>query len=539
MLEIEADGTLGHSLESFKSARPGADILDIVSNVAAKAHKNQLEVFRKTVDDASMFENQDPHTILVDIAKAQGLDKDIQNLALRAIIQAEKDSDELNTGLKGFVESPTPISLEWIELENFQAHGKTRFDFDGTGLNAIIGASDSGKTAVVRGLRWLLYNDPKGTEFIRFGESRATVRAHFSNGKTIERSRTQSSAGHYRITDSTGDTQEYTGFNHNVPIDVINAHQMPKTQLSKDVESSLNISYQLDGSFLIGESTSTRASVIGRLTGVHIVDAAIRETGKKVLNIQRDIKADLREEESLVERLATDFTDLPELQDEVNQLELLLAHGQKLEKKLTELQDIGEQYQDVCDTIQKSTQGLVKIIPVIAQTQTLLAQAEAKQLELANLKQIAEAYNDAESSIETAVLRLAKYRGLKRITAELENSQDTARRLSALKVIDDELFSKDAEIRKSEMKLAGLPNISVEEMDSIQESIDRLKSLKRIEDNIDEQVELIEEADSNFEVLDLDITHYSQQYKTVLKEMGKCPTCYTPIDDTIIDRIEL
>lgn len=143
-ITIDVDGTLDYEFRPFKSARLGKDILDITTTSETKQRKNVLDVFRKQVDDAAQFESQDPQGILMDIVKAKSIPAEIQNMALRAIIQAEKDSDELNVGLKGYTESNGTTSVCWVELINFQAHKNSRFEFDTSGLNAIIGASDSG-----------------------------------------------------------------------------------------------------------------------------------------------------------------------------------------------------------------------------------------------------------------------------------------------------------------------------------------------------------------------------------------------------------
>lgn len=538
-LEIDANGEMEYELRPFKSARPGKDILDITTNTAAKKHKNALDVFRKQVDDAAAFEAQDPNTILLAIATAENIPNLIQNLALKAIVQAEKDSDELNVGLKGFVESTKPVALEWVELENFQAHKNTRFEFDTDGLNAIIGASDSGKTAAIRGLRWLLYNDPKGTDFIRFGESRATVRAHFSNGYTIERSRTQSSAGHYKITDPSGTTQEYTGFSHNVPIDVTNAHQMPKTQLSKDVEASLNISYQLDGPFLIGESASTRASVIGRLTGVHVVDAAIRETNKKVGNLQRDIKSDLRRDEELDERLANDFQDIPDIQDKVNQVELLLTRAEQIEKTLNELVSIEKDYEDAKSTIHQATKQLVMINTYLPQVQKALAEAETKQQQLVTLEALEGDLYNAEHDIDYMTTKLKSFRGLSKILSDLTHAEGLARDLMIHEDLQSSLETAQLNIDKATRKLNSLPSYDANMLIQAEGLLQQYKEVGDLEHEITREQGYIGVADEIIAQADSDMEMYRASYKEVLKDMGKCPTCYTPIDDTIIDKIEL
>ena len=59
-------------------------------------------------------------------------------------------------------------------IENFQSHKKTVLNFD-AGVKVIIGRSDSGKSAIIRAIRWLVENKPNGNSFINYDESKASV----------------------------------------------------------------------------------------------------------------------------------------------------------------------------------------------------------------------------------------------------------------------------------------------------------------------------------------------------------------------------
>lgn len=88
-------------------------------------------------------------------------------------------------------------NLQSVRLENFQSHQDTSIQFD-QGLNVIVGQSDSGKTAVLRGLRWALFNLPRGTDFLKVGADFVRVTVTLTNGTKIVRERT-SSKNRYKI----------------------------------------------------------------------------------------------------------------------------------------------------------------------------------------------------------------------------------------------------------------------------------------------------------------------------------------------------
>lgn len=61
-----------------------------------------------------------------------------------------------------------------LEIRNFQSHSKTVIDFS-SGVNIFTGSSNSGKTAILRALNWIINNRPLGTSFIRRGQKKSEV----------------------------------------------------------------------------------------------------------------------------------------------------------------------------------------------------------------------------------------------------------------------------------------------------------------------------------------------------------------------------
>lgn len=55
-----------------------------------------------------------------------------------------------------------------LRIQNFQAHKDTTIEFDR--IATIVGPSDIGKSAVLRALKWVAKNEPKGISFVRDGD---------------------------------------------------------------------------------------------------------------------------------------------------------------------------------------------------------------------------------------------------------------------------------------------------------------------------------------------------------------------------------
>lgn len=64
--------------------------------------------------------------------------------------------------------------IEYIAVQNFQAHRKLKIEFDPR-ITTIVGASDVGKSAIIRALRWVATNTPSGDNFKSTGTKGTTV----------------------------------------------------------------------------------------------------------------------------------------------------------------------------------------------------------------------------------------------------------------------------------------------------------------------------------------------------------------------------
>src|SRR5205085_9883685 len=85
---------------------------------------------------------------------------EIANEAHDRLTAAEQMLNNSADNMIGYIEKPVNISITELEIKGYQSHEDTKIAFTG-GLNAIVGPSDSGKSAILRALRFVLYNEPK------------------------------------------------------------------------------------------------------------------------------------------------------------------------------------------------------------------------------------------------------------------------------------------------------------------------------------------------------------------------------------------
>jgi DNA repair exonuclease SbcCD ATPase subunit len=232
-------------------------------------------------------------------------------------------------------------NIKAVRLENFQSHLDTYVEFN-EGLNVIVGQSDSGKTAILRGIRWALYNQPRGTDFIRVSGDFVRVTVLFENETVIIRERT-GSKNRYTIRKPGQEELVLEGFGFHVPVEVMEAHGMGHMRIDQDHELMIHLSQQLDGPFLLEQTSSIRAKTLGRISGAHFLDMAIRDTTKDLSQLNLRMKQEQSEIDKLKEELEPYHT-LDQLKSKLLKSELKIEKLKSLIKQKEKLEQVKKQW---------------------------------------------------------------------------------------------------------------------------------------------------------------------------------------------------
>lgn len=314
-IHLVPSGAVGYNytFHEFKIAQPSTTVFDYNSKYKAKAASITLEGFKTSIANTMNQMSTSAVTNIIDIINNICANTNVDAITQKKVLDVYNDTlqsipDEFEVQ-QGFIPAQNQKYITSVTLKNFQAHKDTTVQFD-RGLNIIVGESNNGKTSILRGILWAIDNQPLGNDFIMAGENDCSVTINFSDGTYIERGRTVKNTGYYKIRyiDDNGKyiDQTYRGFTNAVPIEVANVHQMPKVNITKDIETHLNVLSQLDGPFLLTESPLVKASAIGRITGTHVIDAAIKESNKTIQSNRKLIKSyseDLQQKENELKQL--------------------------------------------------------------------------------------------------------------------------------------------------------------------------------------------------------------------------------------------
>ena len=319
ILEVtKVNGVVQHTYTTypFKIAEPSEKVFDYTLKNQKKKSLITLENFKNSIANTNFNKNLNNsiENIISGVAQNLSVTPEILKRTINIYHDALNNSPDKLEVQQGFIPDVSRKIIKHVEIKNFQSHEYTLVQFK-DGLNVIIGESNSGKTSILRAIRWCLDNDPKGADFITTGRDDCSVTVAFDDGTSITRKRTRTDAGTYEVLGKTVQpdgtvsmwTQTYRGFANNVPVEIANIHQMPKVNLTKDVCTSLNMMSQLDGPFLVTDSPQVKAAIIGRLTGTQIIDLAVKETNKIILNNSKTIKVwsqDIEDKNNELQRYA-------------------------------------------------------------------------------------------------------------------------------------------------------------------------------------------------------------------------------------------
>lgn len=169
--------------------------------------------------------------------------------------------------------------IKKLELKNFQAHKNTVIDFNDQ-FNCIVGPSRAGKSSVVRALNFLFF-DNWSDAYVRNGSSFTELILHLDNGYVISRSKSGGSGVNKIIVTNPDKTQQvYEKFGTDTPEPVRKILQIYPVKIDVDADVEVNVADQDHSPFLLSESGPTKTKYINRLTGAHVLDAAMRSVNK-------------------------------------------------------------------------------------------------------------------------------------------------------------------------------------------------------------------------------------------------------------------
>lgn len=471
--------------------------------------------------------------------------------------------------------------IKRLKLENFQSHKESEIIFD-PGMTVIIGQTDHGKSSIIRALKWVLYNEPRGSDFITVGCKSCRVTLEMQDGTTIIRERDGSKNRYILIK---GDQKEvFEGFGNTVPLEITQAHGIPKLYLNKDSSSAVNLAEQLEPPFLISENGSNKAKALGQLIGIHIIDEAQRTVIKDLLDNQQSQKALAKKIEELKSELE-EYDILPKLESTAEAIREVLSQLKSKRSYYLQLNQLRTALIPNNEGINNAAK-IINMTSFVNEAQVYVLKCNATLDKMYNLIKFKNRLANIEAEMDAEQSTIKKLKGVDLAQNLLLHALQKHEKYCSLISSKNAMTRTTEAINIVEKIISGTSVLTaVEEIKTISENkIEKLKKYIRLRDELG-QIEryLIQEnniihstnginaADNTIKTLIQKTTKLDQlnklrnklnevslsinkgeeylkgctkeiitlanQYSSSLKKLAICPTCFNPIGVEAAEKI--
>jgi exonuclease SbcC len=216
-----------------------------------------------------------------------------------------------------------------LTVENFQPHRHRVIDFDES-VTVLVGANGSGKSSVIRAIRWVAFNRPLGDSVIRWGSKHARVKLVTETAKIV-RERGED-GNYYRV-----NAQKFTALGTGVPESVHRLLRLEEICFQKQIEAG----------FWFTHSAPEVAREMNRVVDLDVIDRSQSYATGKLKAASGEVKV------------------LEGLLGEVQKKEASLSWVPKAERLLKEHDRIAQER----DTALRRLQGMSSLLEQIREAQ--------------------------------------------------------------------------------------------------------------------------------------------------------------------------
>jgi exonuclease SbcC len=275
-----------------------------------------------------------------------------------------------------------------LEINNFLSHKYSEFTFV-NGVNVLVGLSDSGKSAVMNALRWVMRNEPAGDSFRSWWGGNTYVKITIDDIYEITRLRNNTENGY--ILQNLKNQQVKSYFNaikNGVPEEIAMILNMDET----------NIQTQLSTHFLLSNTPGEVAKHFNKVAKLDKIDLANSNINSWINTINQDIKYKSEELQKNTDKLAT-FNYLEKLEAEVEVLENLQNtllnqqnNAKKLEKLISKLENVEVKIAE--------QQKILEIEPYVNNLLDLYSQRKELETQYSKLNRLVKSIESTQAKIE-------------------------------------------------------------------------------------------------------------------------------------------
>lgn len=379
--------------------------------------------------------------------------------------------------------------IKKIVLRNFQSHSFTTIELSPK-INVFLGKGNRGKSAIIRALKWVFFNEPQGSSFIKKGETYASCAITLDNDYTIIRERGDKINRYVLITPD-NKRVEYSNFGREIPQDIKKILKIEALPIENGLKLSPQIKDQMEAVYLLNETPSTLHSTLLTISGGQTIDDAIKSLSLDLDRLNRREK-DLKKE----------------IEDKENTLKIY----EGIDEKKSEILKIKKEID-------------------------LLKKLEDRKNKLIKIKNSFFELKKEKEKLNYYFLRIRNIDEFDYLSSELLNKKTKYLKLNSIK--------KDINSIKNELEKSGkLLNlykdneINYERIEKILALRERLIKLKNVYLQIQKIINSIKEEIYNKNNIEKEINEVINRYVNLIVERGVCPVCLREIDEKNKKNIE-
>lgn len=365
-----------------------------------------------------------------------------------------------------------------LSIKGFQSHEET-FLLLSPGLNAIVGETDCGKSAILRACVWGRWNRPLGTSFVRNGETDCEVAFRVKQGDEwlwVIRERSGKANG-YRIGNRSRGIADFPLAGRDVPQEVVDL-------LGLD---PISVQRQFDLPYLLFSTPGQAAREINQYTHLDKGDELTSAIAKDISQLQSGAQ----------EKKA----ELGQVEEEIAAFEWLAPCGRavdSLERAAKEAIRVSED----ADILEQQICRAARISKEISDQGRALQERSAQ---VRAAKKALGRYQEAEADV---VACEKDVRGLERLLRQAVCAEDAIRSAPEVSRILGEVRRLSGALGKAEEGLAAVVGMLARG----QNQVNRARSIGENIEGVEQDLRLLQERRNEF-----------------LAEIDVCPTCGRPM----------
>ena len=394
--------------------------------------------------------------------------------------------------------------IKSIELKNIQSHENTKIELD-KGINCIVGSSNNGKSAILRGLYWARYNRPLGVD---------TLCSHWALNKkgelNDEMSVTIENENGIVCRKRTKAENQYI-----VNGEILN---VVKTDVPKEVEqilklSDTNVQRQLDAPFLLSETSGEVAKYFNHVVRLDIIDKVLTNAESSRRRTKADIEA--------TEKIIKEQEKKKEKYDWLDSVEKLLRKWDTIKENNDELKSKSESLQFELESFAENKQKVAKYADIVAQKNNL-----------ENISRVIEKTSEIEDLCGSLNDSLTTYKQLIEKVKKLNEIIKLKKLVLEIAELSEDNLKMSEKIQNTSNDLSYIQKTKIRDFSEQKRLIEKIEKLN--ENNLQEKVDELSKSIYDYKIQKMHIEDSVKDILCLQEQLPDiCPVCGNPMKNGV------